>query len=62
MLEEVSGMDAAEQVIEASSLATTRAATALDALVDRRVAGEPLQYVLGSWSFCGIDLLVTRGS
>jgi release factor glutamine methyltransferase len=58
MLEEVSGMDAAEQVIEASSLATARAASALDALVERRLAGEPLQYVLGSWSFCGIDLLV----
>lgn len=28
--------------------------------MDRRVAGEPLQYVLGSWSFCGLDLLVDR--
>ena len=27
-------------------------------LVDRRVAGEPLQYVLGSWSFHGLDLMV----
>jgi len=58
MLEEVSGMDAAEQVIEAASPATTRAAAALAGLVDRRLAGEPLQYVLGAWSFCGIDLLV----
>jgi release factor glutamine methyltransferase len=58
MLEEVSGMDAAEQAIEASSPATMRAASALSDLVDRRIAGEPLQYVLGAWSFCGIDLLV----
>jgi release factor glutamine methyltransferase len=58
MLEEVSGLDAAEQVSEASSFATVRAADALTGLVDRRIAGEPLQYVLGSWSFCGIDLLV----
>jgi release factor glutamine methyltransferase len=29
-------------------------------LVERRLAGEPLQYVLGAWSFCGIDLLVDR--
>ena len=28
------------------------------ALVERRVAGEPLQYVLGRWSFRGLDLLV----
>jgi release factor glutamine methyltransferase len=60
MLEEVSGMDAAEQATEASSFATVRAAAALHELVDRRLAGEPLQYVLGSWSFCGIDLLVDR--
>lgn len=60
MLEEVSGLDAAEQISEASALATMRAATALSELVDRRLAGEPLQYVLGSWSFCGVDLLVDR--
>lgn len=60
MLEEVSGFDAAEQVAEANAAATMRAAAALDELVERRLAGEPLQYVLGSWSFCGIDLLVDR--
>jgi release factor glutamine methyltransferase len=60
LLEEVSGLDAAEQVAEADAPATQRAVAALDRLVDRRAAGEPLQYVLGSWSFCGIDLLVDR--
>ncbi len=60
MLEEVSGLDAAEQVAEAEAPATLRAAAALEELVARRIAGEPLQYVLGSWSFCGIDLLVDR--
>jgi release factor glutamine methyltransferase len=58
LLEEVSGLDAAEQVAEAGAPATQRAVAALDRLVGRRVGGEPLQYVLGSWSFCGIDLLV----
>jgi release factor glutamine methyltransferase len=28
------------------------------AMVQRRRRGEPLQYVLGSWSFCGLDLFV----
>jgi release factor glutamine methyltransferase len=30
------------------------------AMVSRRLAGEPLQYVLGHWSFRGLDLLVDR--
>src|SRR6185369_8211237 len=29
-------------------------------MLERRVGGEPLQYVLGSWSFRGIDLMVDR--
>jgi release factor glutamine methyltransferase len=60
LLEEVSGLDAAEQAAEARAPATRRATSALGELVDRRLAGEPLQYVLGSWSFRGIDLLVDR--
>ena len=27
-------------------------------MVARRLSGEPLQYVLGEWSFCGIDVAV----
>lgn len=60
MLEQVSGLDPAEQVVVAATQAPRRAAVALDGLVVRRVEGEPLQYVLGSWSFCGLDLLVDR--
>ena len=29
------------------------------ALVDRRIAGEPLAYILGSWEFYGLDMTVT---
>ncbi|MEE2768249.1 MAG: peptide chain release factor N(5)-glutamine methyltransferase [Actinomycetota bacterium] len=32
----------------------------LDSLVTRRLSGEPLQYVLGRWSFRGLDLMVDR--
>ena len=60
LLEQVSGLDAAEQAAQGSAPATERATAALRALVERRVAGEPLQYVLGSWGFCGLDLLVDR--
>ena len=39
---------------------THRPTAGLDALLARRAAGEPVQYVLGEWNFCGLDLLVDR--
>lgn len=60
MLEAVSGMDATEHVMEAGAPATQGATVGLDGFLVRRAAGEPLQYVLGAWSFCGLDLLVDR--
>ncbi len=38
--------------------ATPSEVAALDAMVDRRLAGEPLQYVLGSWAFRSLELSV----
>ncbi len=32
----------------------------LDAMIARRIAGEPLQYVLGSWQFRRLDLMIDR--
>ena len=40
--------------------ATERAVGHLDAMVARARAGEPIQYVLGSWGFRGLDLAVDR--
>ena len=39
---------------------TVRAVAYLDAMVERRAAGEPLQYVLGRWGFRRLDLFVDR--
>ena len=39
---------------------TTRALAYFDSMVERRAAGEPLQYVLGSWGFRTLDLYVDR--
>jgi release factor glutamine methyltransferase len=58
MVEHVSGFDAAELVTAEEEPATVRPATQLTELVERRVAGEPLQYVLGCWLFRGMELLV----
>lgn len=38
--------------------ATERAVAHLDAMVARARSGEPIQYVLGSWGFRGIDLAI----
>lgn len=40
--------------------ATERGVAHFDQMVIRRAAGEPLQYVLGSWSFRTLDLMVDR--
>ena len=40
--------------------ATERAAVWFYAMLGRRSAGEPLQYVVGSWSFRSLDLMVDR--
>jgi release factor glutamine methyltransferase len=40
--------------------ATVRGVAALDRMVVRRLAGEPLQYVLGRWGFRTLDLMVDR--
>jgi release factor glutamine methyltransferase len=40
--------------------ATERGVARFDQLVARRAAGEPLQYVLGSWGFRTLELMVDR--
>ncbi len=39
---------------------TERARVYFDGMIERREAGEPLQYVLGRWAFRTLDLLVDR--
>ena len=40
--------------------ATKRQLVSFDRMVERRSGGEPLQYVLGSWGFRTLDLMVDR--
>ena len=58
MVEEASGLHGADLVADEDERATAVAERRIDQMVERRIAGEPLQYVLGSWSFRGIDLFV----
>lgn len=58
--EEVSGTNGAEWLDALDEEVPARAVSRLDAMVARRLAGEPLQYVLGSWAFRRLDLFVDR--
>jgi release factor glutamine methyltransferase len=60
LLEEVSGLDAAELIAAADEPAPGRAVGRLHELLDRLEAGEPVQYVIGSWSFRGLEVMVDR--
>jgi release factor glutamine methyltransferase len=54
LVEDISGLDRSRWTETATAAGRAR----LGALVERRLAGEPLQYVLGHWSFRGLDLQV----
>jgi release factor glutamine methyltransferase len=59
IVSEVSGYTATElRTHERDERAPAIAAARVEQLVARRVSGEPLQYVLGAWSFRNIDLMV----
>jgi release factor glutamine methyltransferase len=60
LCETASGADGAEFLEILDEAATERTVHALDAMVARVRAGEPLQYVLGRWGFRHLDLMVDR--
>jgi len=60
VLARASGFDRAELVRHFDDPVPARAAGFLSSMVERRRAGEPLQYVLGVWGFRRLDLVVDR--
>jgi release factor glutamine methyltransferase len=60
IVERVSGYSSTELRMHTDELVSTRAVSFFDALVTRRAAGEPLQYVLGRWQFRTLELIVDR--
>jgi hypothetical protein len=60
IVERVTGASGAELILALDDLATERGVAYLDAMLARREAGEPLQYVLGAWGFRHLDLFVDR--
>jgi len=60
IVEAASALDGARLVLARDEPVTARAMAAYDSMLGRRVAGEPLQYVVGSWGFRQLDLAVDR--
>ena len=55
IVDEASGTDSDDGL---DALVTQRGMAQHDAMVARRLSGEPLQYVLGRWAFRSLDLMV----
>jgi len=60
IVERASGFEGAEHVTMLDEPVTQRAMYFHDLMVERRLQGEPLQYVLGRWGFRTLDLMVDR--
>jgi release factor glutamine methyltransferase len=58
LCEEVYGERGAAFLAALGQVTTERLVVRFDALLARRQTGEPLQYVLGSWSFRTVELMV----
>ena len=58
LVEQAAGYDGAELVLHLDETPTQRSMAYFDAMLARRRAGEPLQYVLGRWGFRTLDLMV----
>lgn len=60
IVEQAAGFEGAEFHLGLDEFATRRGVVAFDAMLGRRLAGEPLQYVVGRWGFRTLDLMVDR--
>jgi release factor glutamine methyltransferase len=58
LCEHASGLDGEEFAAAGGEFATTAMVNSLESMVRRRLAGEPLQYVMRRWAFRHLDVLV----
>ena len=59
LVERVSDYSCTELILHGSEQVSARSVAFFDALLARRCAGEPLQYVLGRWAFRTLELHLT---
>ena len=60
LVQQAAGRTGAEWLADLDQPAPERCLAFVDGMVRRREAGEPLQYVLGSWGFRRLDLAIDR--
>src|SRR5207342_1051027 len=60
IVEQAGGIEPALFSSILDDLVTTRQMVAYDRMLERRLTGEPLQYVVGGWSFRQLDLFLDR--
>jgi release factor glutamine methyltransferase len=60
LCQEAGGFDSIEWATSLDDPVTERAVARVDSMTARRRSGEPLQYVLGSWAFRTVELMVDR--
>ena len=60
LVERATGWSPAELAVRLDEPATVRGATHLHGMLERRLAGEPLQYALERWAFRSLDLYVDQ--
>lgn len=61
MVEAVFGIDRAGLIIDGGKTAETQKLNELEAMCNRRINFEPLQYIIGKWQFMGLDFFVGDG-
>ena len=60
IVERASGYEGAEYHAGLDEVVSNRCLAHFEDMVERRTKGEPLQYVLGAWSFRSLDLMIDR--
>jgi len=60
LVQQAAGRTGAEWLADLDERAPNRCLAFVEQMVQRRAAGEPLQYVLGSWGFRRLDLALDR--
>ena len=60
LVQQAAGRTGAEWLADLDERAPDRCLAFVEQMVQRRAAGEPLQYVLGSWGFRRLDLALDR--
>ena len=61
ILENILKYDKTKLLLNGSKIVDTKTVNTINSIIDRRIKGEPLQYILGIWQFMGLDFLVGSG-